>query len=276
MPQFTRRGGCLRAFPSRLRTCKPNGFTLVELLVVIGIIAILVAILLPALARARDSAQRIKCMSNLRQIGVAAIAYANEHKGQCPGPNMLAFKYNFEEVSSYDPLEQYINLNSNGNAGSAETQIRKLGITWCPAALAINDNYLNSATTTGSFCTYLSYTSDWKPVSMGGNGKGVRFSKIPFGGSQSAWLFDAPAMSTFSGGYYFNAIFGDQYAAGCFHGATAVIPLGWKWPGKTAADVQNGSECILFFDGHAEVMPQGMLAGTYSPAVNATFWKGWE
>jgi len=79
------------------------GFTLVELLVVVGIIAILAAMLLPVFARAREKARTAACASNLRQVGLAAALYAEDAGGLYP-PRFTVLR----RVSWWDVVEPYV------------------------------------------------------------------------------------------------------------------------------------------------------------------------
>lgn len=78
-----------------------SGFTLVELLVVIGIIALLISILMPALNKARFQAQLTACMSNLRQNGLALRMYTNDNRGRYP-PGVL-FNFPFAMYAGASP-----------------------------------------------------------------------------------------------------------------------------------------------------------------------------
>lgn len=74
-------------FDTELRTRGRRAFSLVELLVVIGIIAVLVGILVPAFGRAREQARRARCLANLRSLGQQMFAYANHHRDRLPNGN---------------------------------------------------------------------------------------------------------------------------------------------------------------------------------------------
>ncbi|MGI5818575.1 MAG: DUF1559 domain-containing protein [Armatimonadota bacterium] len=86
-----------------------KGFTLIELLVVIAIIAILAAILFPVFARAREKARQSSCMSNLKQIGLAHMMYAQDYDERL-APYEVAHGSTYRRASAtYDTIHPYIN-----------------------------------------------------------------------------------------------------------------------------------------------------------------------
>jgi prepilin-type N-terminal cleavage/methylation domain-containing protein/prepilin-type processing-associated H-X9-DG protein len=87
-----------------LRSFSEGGFTLVELLVVIAIIALLMAVLLPALNKARTQAKRIVCLSNMRQLVAAWMAYADNYDGKLVNGGQLPLPATTAEIARAEPL----------------------------------------------------------------------------------------------------------------------------------------------------------------------------
>jgi prepilin-type N-terminal cleavage/methylation domain-containing protein/prepilin-type processing-associated H-X9-DG protein len=111
--------GCRRG-----RALRPAAFTLVELLVVIGIIALLISILLPALNRARRAAMAVECAANMRQVGQAIALFASQNDGRFPGRGNTVGKSEPTHFSWYDILNLKVfgnePLRGFGNGGIQE------------------------------------------------------------------------------------------------------------------------------------------------------------
>lgn len=130
-----------------------HAFTLIELLTVIAIIGVLAAILIPTIARVRESARNSRCATNLRQVGMAIQGYASDHKGSLPATGFFGVSsyYNRDARNFQNSLLAYLDLQP------ATTWSTSVGLTYspvfeCPSykgATAGKGYVLHNATTTG-------------------------------------------------------------------------------------------------------------------------------
>jgi prepilin-type N-terminal cleavage/methylation domain-containing protein/prepilin-type processing-associated H-X9-DG protein len=123
-----------------------RAFTLIELLVVIAIVAVLASLLLPALARSKDSARRIQCVNNIRQLGFAALMYWEDNAGQ-------TFAYRGAYTNGGDIFWfGWLERGSEGERAFDVTQgalhpyLRTRGLAICPSLNYISDRFKLKAT----------------------------------------------------------------------------------------------------------------------------------
>jgi len=262
-----------------------RGFTLIELLVVIAIIALLVSILMPSLAKARELVKKSACMMNQRSVGLQLNLYLSANDGLFHGPltrggaldspnyvtKLLDFMYGNDQP--YKLWGDAINADAAGSPGGGtfaegaawyETYKKYAGVFFCPTApmtgpLHVSGSWMGSGAVEGDCTSYMASTNTW----------GYKAMKVPGDPDPSPYTYSwicrlgnqpRPASSVLFGEAYYHlwpVLDGDSQLANNFYKSAG------GWVLQTVYDHGQMNLNYLYADGHVgtSVLPPYSLYG---------------
>lgn len=230
-----------------LRVCRRGCFTLIEMLVVVSVIAILAALLLPALTKARDAARRITCVSNLKQLGAGIALYADDNVEMLPMSN---------SASSSRSIWLAAGSWSGTYGGNPCT------VTWPKCGIGLIYQYVQ--TPVPFYCPYTTgrdaqgdylrqRTTYWDPDPMAKSSSGYMGYQYMNNSSQFPCHFQLPKEP-----YYFAALrITEELKVTMLDVLEATGPVNWRSNHKYQWDKPQPPEgcSFLFTDGHARFIP---------------------
>jgi prepilin-type N-terminal cleavage/methylation domain-containing protein/prepilin-type processing-associated H-X9-DG protein len=235
------------------------GFTLVELLVVIGIIAVLIALLLPALNAARSHARALQCASNLRQCGLAAQMYMNDWHQRFPARDDYivdpptsppGFSYEAYQMRWFDALAPLLGVSNLANSIQARLDDNtylefknQLPVLWCPEDTSHDDDDPYRVSSYG--------VPGMVNLAFRLNNPGVGDPMVGFNGDGTFGVHTQNYASLTHASQI--VMLGEVGGASWYHGYAFLSETNLAWvPSPDGVFQHTGKLNYLFFDGHVE------------------------
>jgi prepilin-type N-terminal cleavage/methylation domain-containing protein/prepilin-type processing-associated H-X9-DG protein len=273
--------------------CRPEaGFTLIELLVVIAIIAILAAILLPVLAKAKDRALAIYCLNNEKQMGVAILMYADDNQQAFPFPVHLTRNgYWYDPTAVHNSLgipcgNDWIAADGlpNNPAPMLTNYVQNIQLWICPKRLRGSDyvtpggiiQTVNNPAISG----FISYGFNECGVFFQSDSTGNMVNSKPFKVTMTLQPSDLVAIVDCSGSNDPNSIYGAAPVLdtvwGGLSGPPPAFPIDdngncYNYRFQTAGLKHDNRSNVLFVDGHVSLLrPSSLVYGQFYNLFNPT------